>query len=355
MLREGEYKYIVKNIKYKIGICGHFGGTEKFLDGQTIKTKNIYEELVNIYNKNEILCLDTYKWKKHPISFLKKCVEAIKNSKNIIILPAHNGVRVFIPLFLLIKKLYKRKIFYIVIGGWLPEFLENRKRLLKKVKKLDKVFVETNNMKKKLEKLDVKNVEILVNFKNIIPLKEKELKFNYSKPYKLCTFSRVMKEKGIEDAIQVVKNINEESNEIVYELDVYGQIDEGYKDNFTKIINSSPEYIQYKGCIDAEKSVNTLKNYYLLLFPTKFKTEGIPGTIIDALSAGVPIIASRWDNADEIISDGKNGLIYEFNDLVDFRIKLKKCLDKDYTKRMKKQCLIDSMKFEKNNAIKTHQ
>lgn len=343
----------MKVCRYKIAICGHFGGTKNFLDGQTIKTKNIYEKLTNIYNKNEILCLDTYKWKKHPISFLKKCIKGIKNSKNIIILPAHNGVRVFIPLFLLINKLYKSKIFYIVIGGWLPEFLESRKGLLKRVKKLDKVFVETNNMKKKLEKLDVKNVEILVNFKNITPLKEEELNFNYSKPYKLCTFSRIVKEKGIEDAIQVVEKINEEFNETIYELDIYGQIDEEYKDNFTKIINSSPEYIQYKGCIDAEKSVDTLKNYYLLLFPTKFKTEGIPGTIIDALSAGVPIIASRWDNADEIISEGKNGLIYKFNDLVDFCEKLKIMLNCQKVFIMKKNCVEYAKNFDGNVAIET--
>ena len=38
--------------------------------------------------------------------------------------------------------------------------------------------------------------------------------------------------------------------------------------------------------MDSEKTVKTLENYYLLLFPTKFRTEGIPGTIIDALSAG---------------------------------------------------------------------
>ena len=345
----GDYN---KKVKYmhKILICGHFGGNEEFLDGQTIKTKNIYLALLDKYGEKEINKIDTYQWKKHPISFLKKCIDGSKDSKNIIILPAQNGVRVFIPLFLLINKLYKRKIFYIVVGGWLPEFLENRKGLLKKVKKLDKIFVETNNMKKKLEKIEVKNVEILVNFKSITPLKE-ELVFNYSKPYKLCTFSRVMKEKGIEDAIQVVKNINEEFNETIYELDIYGQIDKSYKDTFTEVINNSPKYVQYKGCINSEKSVETLKNYYLLLFPTKFKTEGIPGTIIDALSAGVPIIASRWDNADEIICDGKNGLIYEFNDLVDFYNKLKMILDYKKVYNMKYNCIEDAKRFTTECAM----
>ena len=181
--------------------------------------------------------------------------------------------------------------------------------------------------------------------------KEEELKFEYNKPYKLCTFSRVIYEKGIEDAIQVVRKINEEYNKIIYELDIYGPIDEEYKDRFTTIVNNAPEYIQYKGCIDSKKSVNTLKNYYLLLFPTKFKTEGIPGTIIDALSAGVPIIASRWDNVEEIISHEKNGLIYDFNDLLDFKINLEKMINTKSIKNMKKECLIETKKFQKENVI----
>ena len=188
--------------------------------------------------------------------------------------------------------------------------------------------------------------------KNITPLKESELKLNYSKPYEVCTFSRVKKEKGIEDAINVVKKINEESNKIVYKLDIYGAIDKNYENRFKEIMKEMPEYIQYKGCVSSEKSVSTLKSYYLLLFPTKFKTEGIPGTIIDALFAGVPIIASKWDNVNEVISDERNGVIYKFDNLEDFEIKLKKCMDKDYVVKMKKNCLIDAMRFEKSNAIK---
>ena len=36
---------------HKITICGHFGGNEKFLDGQTIKTKNIYLALLEKYGE----------------------------------------------------------------------------------------------------------------------------------------------------------------------------------------------------------------------------------------------------------------------------------------------------------------
>ena len=144
------------------------------------------------------------------------------------------------------------------------------------MKKIDKIFVETNNMKKQLEKSGISNTEILVNFKSIEALKEEELDFNHSIPLKACTFSRVMEQKGIEDVINVIKQINEENNKIIYELDIYGKIDKGYEEKFNQLTKEFPNYIKYKGCIDAEKSVNILKNYYILLFPTKFKTEGIP-------------------------------------------------------------------------------
>ena len=91
---------------YKVAICGHFGGNKKFFDGQTTKTKNLYEVLAEKYGENEIYVIDTYNWRKNPFMLLKKCVTASKKSKNIIILPAHNGVKVFVPLFTRLKKIF---------------------------------------------------------------------------------------------------------------------------------------------------------------------------------------------------------------------------------------------------------
>ena len=56
-----------------------------------------------------------------------------------------------------------------------------------------------------------------------------------------------------------------------------------------------------------------LKNYFLLTFPTKFYTEGVPGTILDAYAAGVPVIASKWESFFDVIEEGKTGIGYEFD------------------------------------------
>ena len=56
-----------------------------------------------------------------------------------------------------------------------------------------------------------------------------------------------------------------------------------------------------------------IKDYYALLFPTKWVMEGMPGTIIDALSAGVPIVASKWLYYSEMLEDGVTGFGYDID------------------------------------------
>ena len=52
-----------------IGIIGHFGGKESFNDGQTVKTMNIYNGLLNS-GISTIDKIDTYYIKRNPIKFL---------------------------------------------------------------------------------------------------------------------------------------------------------------------------------------------------------------------------------------------------------------------------------------------
>lgn len=338
---------------YKISICGHFGGENQCYDGQTVKTQNIYEALKAYYGETEINKLDTYQWKKRPIFFLVRCIEAMKHSKNIIILPANNGVKVFVPLFTFLKKFFDTKIFYIVIGGWLPELLKEKKSLKKKILKLDRIFVETNNMKEKLEKQNIHNIDILVNFKNINIINEKDIKLELKVPYKLCTFSRIIKEKGIEDAIRVVDRLNENGNNIKYNLDIYGEINPSYKAEFEKILTNTKDYIKYNGTVASKESTKIIKNYDLLLFPTYYEGEGMAGTIIDAMFSGVPVIASNWKYNKEVIKNEYNGILYPVknNDLFSEAIE-SVINNKNIFLEMKRNCINEAKKYTPENALK---
>lgn len=79
----------------------------------------------------------------------------------------------------------------------------------------------------------------------------------------------------------------------------------------------------------------------MLLFPTYWKGEGMPGTVIDAFSAGVPIIARRWKFCDEMITDGETGYVYDFDkpeELIEIIIYATEHVNQTIT--MKEKCLL---------------
>ena len=297
----------------KVGVLGHYGEGQNLLNGQTVKTKIVTEELQKQLGQDQVLKVDTHGgWK----TLLKAPIQTfgvLKKSNNVLMFPAHNGLRVYAPLLSFYKRFFKnRKLHYVVIGGWLPRFLEERKRLAKTLKKFDGIYVETHTMKNALEAKGFRNIFVMPNCKELNILDPDELTLNHSEPYKLCTFSRVMKEKGIEDAVNAVKAVNEKLGRAVYRLDIYGQIDPNQTEWFEEVKKNFPDYVIYRGLVAFDKSVEVLKDYYVLLFPTRFFTEGIPGTVIDAYAAGVPVVSARWESFADIIDDGITGIGYTF-------------------------------------------
>lgn len=298
----------------KLAIIGNFGNADGLAkDGQTVKTNIVSTELISQLGVDNVLKINTNGGLKNLFKAPFQCLKALLSSLNVAISPAHNGVRVYAPILALLSRLMpSRRLHYVVIGGWLPQFIKTHKLLTWSLRSFHGIYVETNTMKRALEEQGFTNVYVMPNCKYLDIIKPEDLKLSFEEPYKLCTFSRVMKEKGIGDAVEVIKGINEQFGKVVYELDIYGSIDPNQTEWFSELQNNFPEYIHYKGCVDFDKSVETLRGYFALLFPTRFYTEGIPGTIIDAYAAGVPVISAKWESFSDVVDDEKTGLGFEF-------------------------------------------
>ena len=63
-----------------------------------------------------------------------------------------------------------------------------------------------------------------------------------------------------------------------------------------------------------EDGYNTLAQYNVMLFPTFWPGEGFPGVLIDALMAGLPVIASDWHFNSDIVQEGLTGKIIKSQD-----------------------------------------
>lgn len=349
----GKQDIRLKTAEYRAGICGHFGGTSLCLDGQTVKTKTVTEALRKALGDAQIITADTYGGAKSLPRCLKELWYMLRHCRNIIILPAHNSVRIF-PLFLtLLNRFYHRGLHYVVIGGWLPELVKKNQVLSKTLKKLNRIYVETSAMQLALEAEGFANVSVMPNFKDLTILRPEELVRQGAPPFRVCTFSRVMREKGIEDAIEAVKAINDEAGRVLYTLDVYGQIDKDYAKAFSGLQSAFPSYVKYGGMIPFEKGAGVLKNYFALLFPTYYSGEGFAGTLLDAMAAGVPVVASDWKYNSEVVCPGENGVLFKTHDVGALADELRRmAAHPDAWNAMKTTCIVRAREFTPETAVK---
>ncbi|MEK4065686.1 glycosyltransferase family 4 protein [Peribacillus sp. FSL R5-0717] len=339
-------------MKSKIGIIGHFAFGKDFFDGQTVKTKILYNEFRSILGNDNVLYVDTYNYKKNVIRLLFKTLRLFNKSENVVINLSTKGRYVFIPLCYFLKKVFGTRVHCMVIGGGFPEQMKNNKFVRRISRKIDGIYVETTVMLNAMHDLGYDNVYHLNNFKKLTMVKKSDLNLKSNFPLKICTFSRVIKEKGIEDIIEAITRINQQEGKVIYYLDIYGQIGTEYQEDFEELIKKSPDFIRYKGIIDYDKSVDVIKEYFLLAFPTLYKTEGVPGTIIDAYASGVPVISSDWNSCKDVVDDNSTGIIFKMGDINDLISKLKEAYT--YPQKitsMKENCLDKAFQYSSHIVI----
>ena len=337
----------------KAAILGHFAlGTDK-ANGQTIKTKIVGSALQEEIGKEQVDFYDTMGGWKFLIRMPWVMLRMLWSHRNIIIMPAYVGVHLIAPLIVLLNLPFRRKLHYVVIGGWLPSYLRKYFILRLAVRKMDVVYVETRHMLEEIEREGFKNVKLMPNFKALKINSEKDLQQRCAPPFPLCTFSRVMKEKGIEDAIFAVNKCNGALGDSIFTLDIYGLVEEGQEEWFEQLMSQQPKEIKYCGVAPFDKSTEVLGKYFALLFPTRFQTEGFAGTLIDAMSAGVPPIASDCPSNKELIADGQTGLLFSMGNADQLADILMQCASNPaIINDMRAACLQKAKEYTPETVIK---
>lgn len=294
-----------------VAIIGLFCFGENVSNGQSVKTRIVSQEIARVYGEENIWEIDTYRWKRKPSRLFARCVKAVLKYRNVLFLTDEGGIKVFPRLLRWANVAGRCKIHYYVVGGWLSNYLDSSSSAKRNLQKLDAIYVEISAMEKELEDRGFQNIVLVNKFRRITPVVLEDIELNQAAPYKLCYFSRVMKEKGIEEAIAAVKLANSRAGFEKYHLDIYGSIFEPYEENFQQMMREFPSFIHYGGVVDYRMSGEVLKKYFAMLFPTYYASEGYPNAIVDAFAAGLPVIATRWNYNVDIIQDHQDGILVE--------------------------------------------
>lgn len=325
-------------------VIGNFGANTTQYNGQSQRTKNVFEGLVK-YSNQKVCRINTAN--KGILLYINIFLK-IFFAKRIVILPGESS------LLKLCKMLHSLKVIsrcsYVVIGGWLPDYLDDNLCLLPFLQEMRGLYVQTESMVKRLVSQGVNNVDYLPNFRFyeeefIIP-KQQEKKSVICYVF----YARVTESKGIEILIKAFNKMIEINN-INAELHIYGVIDEEYKERISKLIDPVKK-IKYMGILK-DNHLSVLSKYDVMVFPTHYEGEGFPGTILESILSGVPIIASDWKYNREIVEKYRVGIIHSTFSEEDLYFKMLDLYNNsDKREFFREQCIMAASLFNPENIIK---
>ncbi len=117
--------------------------------------------------------------------------------------------------------------------------------------------------------------------------------------------AQLRREKGIVEAIEAIRNAPPEAT-----LTVHGPAMPGFD---IGALPADPRW-SYGGPVPSAEVPAVLAAHDALVFPTYHSGEGLPGIVVEALQAGLPVIATRFRALEELIEDGVNGLLVPAQD-----------------------------------------
>lgn len=271
--------------------------------GETVKNQYILDRLRKC--GVDVIVLDFYRWKRHPWVILKFFGSLLAYPHTPLILStAPKNVYFMMKWHNWLHS--SRKVIHWVIGGNLHQLVRRGEIGAKYIKDLHINIVESPEMVDWLAEDGVTNTRYLANFK---PIPYKPVLKPQAGKKRFVFISRIKPEKGVDYIFEAMRQLNIEGYQDQYEVDLFGRIDEDYKDTFFNHVKAVHN-ARYGGFLDLSSpaSYDALSEYTAMLFPTYWKSEGFSGIFIDAFIAGLPIIASDWNHNFEILTQGETGI-----------------------------------------------
>lgn len=285
-------------MRNRISVFGNFYTEDKNVGGQHIRTDNVFRLIEEKYSSHQVIQHDT---EQNKLKLIIKLIFESRFSSHIVIFPGIRFLQVILIL-VLFHFINPNKLTLVAIGGWLPDFIKNNSILKKQLSKFNLIYTQLPSITNNLLSNGLDKSRTLTNFR----LHTKYHQFsNIKSGQKFVFLSRICVSKGVFELINAVKRFNGSCT-----CDFYGPIDPVINDRFFDALEGC-SFLRYQGVLDNSDVVDTLINYDCLVFPTKYPGEGFPGVILEALYAGILVLASDWKYNKEILESYKNGIIFQ--------------------------------------------
>jgi glycosyltransferase involved in cell wall biosynthesis len=273
--------------------------------GVAVKDKLVYE---TVFKELGIEMIDLVECKRTPLKvpyILFKVIAGMTRGRKVIIgvgTPRRRKILLQMQKYLGGKKGLK-KVLMLGMGGRMHQLDSKDLRMRKLMCQIGSIWVETNGMISEMQRLGISNVYLFPNCRTDIgSMPPRECNHEI---LKLVFFSRICQEKGVDIIIDAIDRLPS-----CCTIDFYGEIASNYKDVFEKFLQTHPTIV-YHGVFDATNGevYRELNKYDVMLLPSLWVGEGVPGALVESKMAGITAIVSDWNFNKEIVVDGVEGIV----------------------------------------------
>lgn len=221
---------------------------------------------------------------------------------------------------ILVAKLMRKKI-VVFFRGWDEnfEFKISKSKIQKWLFKktygvVDKYIVLGSVFRDKLISLGVKNTDSIYQETTVaLPTEFDEVKIRNriesASPINLLFLSRLVEGKGIDEALYIYEELKKISDKRI-NLMIAGDGPELVRVQ-EKVMHASLGDVTFLGDVRGEDKEKLLSESHILLFPSV--TEGMPNTVLEAMSYGILVSSTPVGGVPDIINDDENGFLFDLD------------------------------------------
>jgi len=157
---------------------------------------------------------------------------------------------------------------------------------------------------------------------------------------KLVYVGRLTRKKGVEYLILAMRSVKDIDLLIIGDGPDRGRLEK----------MATGLRVTFVGMVPWEETLHYLSQAKALILPSFY--EGLPNVILEAMSVGVPAIASRVGGIPDVVKDGETGLLVEPGRVDELAISINRLIeDDDLRRKMSKNCLEEAKKYSWENVV----
>lgn len=169
-------------------------------------------------------------------------------------------------------------------------------------------------------------------------------------PLHVLCVARLIERKGQAQLIEATRRLNDEGQNILLELVGTGDALDAYQSLATRLGVSG--WVSFTGYVPREQIASHYAAAHVFALPSY--NEGMSVATLEALAAGLPIVATRVGGMEQLVSAGENGFLYDWGDITALTSYLRRLAqDRALAREMGKKSRLRAQSFQWSSAAET--